>query len=699
MVEQSQTTPPELTITAHENVAATVDESIVRKIWKKEVIADQQFQLMRKLKKLKLGTKRVENQFQELSDSKKNTKYKTRETNLIIKVMEKKVIDAEHNKKKSTTRKNRSRKRIEKTYGKNSRRTKNLISKMKKEMIVVRSKIKKKNQTKVDKLKKEYLYEENKSKVPEKLTRYEDLTIFRKADIPEDNLEVKVPIYTSKDEVIELDEDEIAFLKLPPKFSTMEKLKEENILTEIEVCNAKLRMSRKEQLEGLEDSEEITEQEQDKFDEIEAESRQPYDYKNKSLDLRKRRVTDLKENSRVILPRPLSTTEEAFIAVRRENVHNIFKEYSKEMCQEDGEQKSNLTPAQMRGLKKIRKRIKAGEIVILLTDKSGKLAVTTMESYIKMGEVHIQEDREVTMESCKEIQRKLNGHMSMWLKISGMGENWRQYDRMRETTINHSCSVAPLSLLIKDHKPRAPGELPATRPLVSGNEGMDVHFGHIVSEHLEAVAEARETTIDVISTEDFINRIEQYNEEAERYGGEAIDTNENEVGNEYRDRGHPKSRVKVAIVGADAKSLYPSCEAKHSGRCAREAAMKSKLKVEGWNFTEAARYVAFGYDKFEIRQMGLQRVVPKRRFKKGRTPGITGAEPLGMDIEDEEKWIFPDVEPTELEKRKLVAACLEIGVREAFSLHLYQFGGRIYNQRDGGPIGMRLAGAAAKIVM
>ena len=134
MVEQSQTTPPELTITAHENVAATVDESIVRKIWKKEVIADQQLQLMRKLKKLKLGTKRVEKQFQELSDSKKTNKNKNRETDIITKVMGKKVIDAEHNMKKSTTRKNRSRKRIEKTYGKSSRRTKNLINRMKKEM-------------------------------------------------------------------------------------------------------------------------------------------------------------------------------------------------------------------------------------------------------------------------------------------------------------------------------------------------------------------------------------------------------------------------------------------------------------------------------------------------------------------------------------------------------------------------------------
>ena len=176
--------------------------------------------------------------------------------------------------------------------------------------------------------------------------------------------------------------------------------------------------------------------------------------------------------------------------------------------------------------------------MILLTDKSGKLAVTTMENYIKMGEVHISGDREVTEEFSKDVQRKLNGHMSMWLKISGMGENWQQYDRMRETTINQSCSVAPLSLMVKDHKPCAPGELPKTRPVVSGSEGMDVHFGNIVSELLEAIAEARKTTIDVISTEDFINKFEEYNDDIEKFGEE-----EHNVGSH-----HPKNRKRVAVV-------------------------------------------------------------------------------------------------------------------------------------------------------
>ena len=286
--------------------------------------------------------------------------------------------------------------------------------------------------------------------------------------------------------------------------------------------------------------------------------------------------------------------------------------------------------------------------------------------------------------------------MAMWLKITGMGENWQQCDRMRETTINQSCSVPPLSLLIKDHKPVAPGELPQTRPVVSGCDGMDVHFGNIVSEHLDAISEAEEQTIDVISTEDFLNKVDVYNDEQTVMNDGKVDS-ERDSANDDECPTMPEE--KVAFVGADAKCLYPSCKGRHTGRCVREAALRSKVKVEGWNYKEAARYIVMGYDRFEIRQMGLDRIVPKRKYKNGTTPGITGPEVLGMHVEDEVKWIFPDREATEVEKKKMYAACLEIGVRAAFSLHLYQFGGRIYHQRDGGPIGMRLAGAAAKIVM
>ena len=143
----------------------------------------------------------------------------------------------------------------------------------------------------------------------------------------------------------------------------------------------------------------------------------------------------------------------------------------------------------------------------------------------------------------------------------------------------------------------------------------------------------------------------------------------------------------------------PSLKIMMTARLVKEEAMKSKIKFIGLNYKELARYVRIGYDHFEIRAMKLDRIVPRRRYNRGTEPGITGKEPLGREADDEEKWVFPEREPTEMEKRNLLAASLEIAVRAAFKSHTYKFAGAIYQQVEGGPIGMRLTGACAKIVM
>ena len=123
------------------------------------------------------------------------------------------------------------------------------------------------------------------------------------------------------------------------------------------------------------------------------------------------------------------------------------------------------------------------------------------------------------------------------------------------------------------------------------------------------------------------------------------------------------------------------------------------MKIDNVNYKEAARYCAMKYGKAEILANGIARVVPSRRFRKGTKPGVTGAGPRSKYSDDEEVWKFPDVEPTEIEKRKLIACCAEIGIRTVFTSHLYQFNGKIFLQQDGGPIGVRLSGAVARAVM
>ena len=60
--------------------------------------------------------------------------------------------------------------------------------------------------------------------------------------------------------------------------------------------------------------------------------------------------------------------------------------------------------------------------------------------------------------------------------------------------------------LDKDHKEMKEGALPATRPVVSGRAGMSLSMSNILSDIIEALADARKDPPEVISTEDFKSR-------------------------------------------------------------------------------------------------------------------------------------------------------------------------------------------------
>ena len=127
--------------------------------------------------------------------------------------------------------------------------------------------------------------------------------------------------------------------------------------------------------------------------------------------------------------------------------------------------------------------------------------------------------------------------------------------------------------------------------------------------------------------------------------------------------------------------------------------METKVKFHGVNYLEASRYVAMELSETEIRMGKLGRILPKRKFKKGTKPTVTGPVAAGPSVDDDSQWVFPKVEMTEQEKKLLLATVVQIGVRTVFGTHLYQFGGKIYHQQQGGPIGLRATGAVARIVM
>ena len=140
-----------------------------------------------------------------------------------------------------------------------------------------------------------------------------------------------------------------------------------------------------------------------------------------------------------------------------------------------------------------------------------------------------------------------------------------------------------------------------------------------MSDYVEALADTMEDTIEVVSSEHLVSRFNKYNEELEKSKAAQNDD----------------MKGKAVITGADAVSLFPSLLVAHTARQVRDAAMESKLQVEGMDYKEMARYVVMGYEPWEVFEMKLGRIVPHRRYKKGTKPGVTGIEPLKKEAGDE----------------------------------------------------------------
>ena len=57
--------------------------------------------------------------------------------------------------------------------------------------------------------------------------------------------------------------------------------------------------------------------------------------------------------------------------MRRLTWKKIYRDFLAQFTDEDGVQENNLTPEEASGLKKLQKRVREGELVVVKSDKSG----------------------------------------------------------------------------------------------------------------------------------------------------------------------------------------------------------------------------------------------------------------------------------------------------------------------------------------
>ena len=396
------------------------------KLWEKVAANESRMHLMVELLQYKVGLADVEEFCLDLGDKCRGEARSIGkvEWKVVKAAMVSKLVDVRRNEKILKSEQNVVRRKIYQKNGEDSRKSKKIIRRLKNAARDVKKQLKNKYKKKVEHLRKKYRQNEEDclDEVPSSMVGYESLSIFDKSKY--DDIEKKeIEILSIGD--IDLSDNERLILGMHPKFSVIQKLPKDALDLDKELAFAKTRMQltkeKDEMIDEEEDAVEMTREEKERCDELDAQCRQIFDPVGKVFDDRKRRVTDLAECSRVTLPKPMKERDEALIEIRRGMIDQIFEEYRNENCKGDA-QPSNLSKEELEGLESLKKKIQEKKIFICKTDKPGKFCVVSEEEYRKMGSVHTDKDEMISMKQVGEIEKHLNGHCTFWCKMEKWGD-------------------------------------------------------------------------------------------------------------------------------------------------------------------------------------------------------------------------------------------------------------------------------------
>ena len=449
---------------------------------------------------------------------------------------------------------------------------------------------------------------------------------------------------------IELTQEEKNILKLPPKFSILDKLDKEEMELQIETANAKLRYNRADDNENIDNKmtrEDIKEEEKGRYDEddekskkeimrMDAESTEVYNRVTKTVNVTKLRSTNVTNNKKVVLPKSLHPIREAEIQIRKNAFMKDFEDYTKDNCDEYNNQESNLTSRDRRGIKKLKERIKKKEIVFTPSDKTGSLIAMEMGEYIRMGTEFTNKDKKINDHEIEENQRKLKAHASAWGKILKAGEQWGHEERIRRNNINHGKSIAPVYFMPKDHKVYKEGELIKGRPVCSATRGMGTQLASMLSTIMRPLAENAPGSIEVISTEDMLGRVDKVNDKLSSAHPSSTRTTEVLTRDEMKPE-QPSQRIKgtdettthktqnksksemcteeLVIVGCDAVNLYPSLSVRKLKDTIINQVNKSPVKFDDINYDDCLIYLANICQPHEFVRWGIHSFMPRRKSK------------------------------------------------------------------------------------
>ena len=172
-------------------------------------------------------------------------------------------------------------------------------------------------------------------------------------------------------------------------------------------------------------------------------------------------------------------------------------------------------------------------------------------------------------------------------------------------------------------------------------------------------------------------------------------------------RGEEYEENKACITATDVEALFPSLESKTSARMVKDKIAQSKMKFMNLEVEEMLLYILVNEEYLDQEDVDIFREhLPERKNRQGKGPTMRNDYIQGGNNWrlNNKKNGYPwkhkgTLKPTEKQKRLLMGMVCQIAIQVMFGNFAYTFGGKIYKQKKGGPIGARITMAVAQIVM
>ena len=394
-------------------------------------------------------------------------------------------------------------------------------------------------------------------------------------------------------------------------------------------------------------------------------------------------VTNFKFNTRIIPPKLGTGHQEIAIQNMKDQVLKATHLFCKTKCKANGELNINsLTSSEKRGRNKLMRRVKAGEIVLQTTDKSGKLAIWSKQLYSQAAEEHLSKDTKVNQADVDKLERCSNILAACTCTIFNLGSDLNQEDRCLKAMTVLDVHPPSTYYLGKDHKTIPQGQtFPKTRPVCGASNGPLSRIDDFWSKVVGHVADSMNAPSECINTEMLKRGF--------------LDANQRILESSDKD-------LTTVIMSLDVSAMYPSLDTTVSSKLVMRGVIDSQVQFQNIDYREVGKVLRVLCSDNELKTNKIITVVPAKSMdlvsmtQKSQITYLKGeSASKGVD-----KWVWrTNREPSDKQKTKMMGLLLEKIVKWIMENHIYMFDSELYRQTSGAPIGLKISVSISRIVM